>query len=107
MRNFCDRIGALVCALSFVLAFAGLAHAGPYEDALAGFTEGSLSDTAEAIAKVAESGSPLAAPLLQALSEARLQFSAKDKKVFIKTKAGTLIDAATGNEIRDAPPDDI
>jgi urea transport system permease protein len=106
MRKFYDRIVALVCALGFVLIFAGLAHAGPYEDALPGFTEGSLSDTADAIGKVAASGSPLAAPLLQALQDARLLFSAKDKTVYIKTTDGKLTDAATGKAIAGAPPDD-
>ena len=106
MRSFCDRTLALVCAVIFVLA-AGAVRAGPYEDALAGFTEGSLSDTAEAIGKVVESGSPLAGPLLEALQDARLLYSANEKKVFLKTKAGKLTDAATGKEISGRPPDDI
>ncbi len=107
MRIFYDRMVALVCALGFVLAAAGAVHAGPYEDALVGFTEGSLSDTGEAIGKVVASGSPLAGPLLAALQDARLLYSAKDKKVYIKTKAGKLTDAATGKDIAGAPPDDI
>ena len=59
MRSFHDRMVALVCALGFVLAAAAMAHAGPYEDALAGFTEGSLSDTGDAINEVVASGNPL------------------------------------------------
>jgi urea transport system permease protein len=98
---------ALVCALGFVLAAAGAVHAGPYEDALVGFTEGSLSDTGKAIGKVVASGNPLAGPLLEALQDARLLYSAKDKKVYIKTKAGKLTDAATGKDIAGAPPDDV
>jgi urea transport system permease protein len=107
MRVFYDRIIALVFALGLLVAGAGLAYAGPYEDALAGFTTDDFSDTADAINAVATSGSPLAAPLLQALQDARLQFSAKYKKVFIKTKAGGLLDAATGNPAAGVPPDDI
>ena len=59
MRNFRDRMVALVCALGFVIASAAMAQAGPYEDALAGFTEGSLSDTGDAIDKIVASGNPL------------------------------------------------
>jgi urea transport system permease protein len=94
-------------ALGLVAAASAAACAGPYEDALPGFTEGSLSDTGEAIDKVAASGNPLAAPLLEALQSARLLFSAQDKKVFIKSKAGKLLDAATGREFTGAPPADI
>ena len=107
MRSFYGRITALVFALGLLVAGLGLAHADPYEDALAGFTEGSLSDTGDAIAKVAASGNALAAPLLQAAEDARLMFSAAQKKVFIKTKDGKLLDAATGKEFTGTPPDDI
>src|SRR6185312_4752776 len=106
MRSFCARLSALVMAFGLMVA-ATAASAGPYEDALPGFTEGSLSDTGEAIEKVAVSGNPLAAPLLEALQGARLLFSAQEKKVFIKTKAGKLLDAATGQEFTGAAPDDI
>ena len=107
MRSFCGRITALVFALGLLVAGAGVALAGPYEDALVGFTEGSLSDTGDAINKVAASGNPLAAQLLQAAEDARLMFSAAQKKVFIKTKDDKLLDAATGKEFTGAPPDDI
>ncbi|HEX6001849.1 MAG TPA: urea ABC transporter permease subunit UrtB [Hyphomicrobiaceae bacterium] len=83
------------------------AYAGPYEDALPGFAEDSLSDTGDAIDKVAASGSPMAAPLLGALRDARLLFSAAEKKVYIKSEAGKLTDAATGKEIAGEAPADI
>ena len=76
MRKLYDRIGAFVCALVMLLA-AAAAQAGPYEDALAGFTQGSLSDTGEAIEGVVASGSPRAAEVLEALKDARLMFSAQ------------------------------
>jgi urea transport system permease protein len=107
MRSFHDRMVALVCALGIVFAVTATAHAGPYEDALVGFTEGSLSDTGEAINKVVASGSPLAAQVLGALQDARLMFSAAEKKVYIKTKDDKLLDAATGKPIAGAPPDDV
>jgi len=107
MRDVCDRIIALVLALGLLAAAAGAAHADAYTDALPGFTEGSLSDTGDAIDKVAASGSPLAAPLLQALEDARLMFSAAEKKVFIKTKDDKLLDAETGKPFTGKVSDDI
>ncbi len=107
MRNFHGRMVALVCALGFVIASAAMAHDGPYEDALAGFTEGSLSDTGDAINKVVASGDPRAANLLTALEDARVLFSAKEKRVYIKTPGGKITDAATGTELSGTPPDDI
>ena len=107
MRSFCDRMLALVLLLGLMCAAAASVQAGPYEDALPGFTEGSLSDTAEATDKVAASGSPLAAPLLEALQDARLLFSAEKKQVFIKTKDGKLLDAATGKPFAGEAPADI
>jgi urea transport system permease protein len=107
MRSLHDRIVALVCALGIVLAGAVTAHAGPYEDALPGFTEGSLSDTGDAIEKVFASGNPLAETLLRALNDARLMYSAQEKKVYIKTTDGKLLDAATGKPFTGKPPEDI
>ena len=107
MRCFYDRILALVFALGLVIAGAMAAHAGPYEDALVGFTEGSLHDTGEAIDKVVASGNPLAEPLLKALKDARLMFSAEQKKVFIQTGDDKLIDAATGQPFTGKVPDDL
>jgi urea transport system permease protein len=107
MRICYDRIVALVFALGLLLSAAASAQAGPYEDALPGFTEGSLSDTGEAIEKVVASGNPLAAPLLEALQDARLLFSAEKKAVYIKTKDGKLLDAANGKPFSGTPPDDI
>ena len=101
------RILALVFALGLLLAVGTLAHAGPYEDALAGFTTDDFSDTADAVNAVVASGSPLAGPVIEALQDSRLMFSAKDKKVYIKTKDDKLLDAATGKPVEGAPPDDI
>jgi urea transport system permease protein len=106
MRSYYDRVLALVFALGLVLA-AAAAHAGPYEDALLGFTEGSLHDTGEAIDKVAASGNPLAESILKALKDARLMYSAAQKTVYIQTKDNKLIDAATGKPIEGKAPDDI
>ena len=66
-----------------------------------------FSDTVDSVNAVAASGNPLAAPLIEALQDARLMFSAKNKKVFIKTKDDKLLDAATGRPAEGAAPDDI
>ena len=107
MRVFSGRLIALVLAIGILVAGTGLGHADPYADALVGFTTDDFSDTADAVGKVATSGSPLAASLIEALQDARLLFSAKDKTVYIKTKDDKLLDAATGKPVEGAPPDDI
>ncbi len=107
MRVFYDRIIAFVFALGLLAGAAGLAYAGPYEDALAGFTTDDFSDTADAVNAVVASGSPLAAPVIEALQDLRLMFSAKEKKVYIKAKDDKLLDAATGKPAEGAAPDDI
>jgi urea transport system permease protein len=107
MRRFCDRLFALVLAGGLMAGALGAAHAGPYEDAIAGFTGGSLSDTGDAINGVVASGNPLAAQVLSALTDARLMFSAAQKRVFIKTKDGKLLDAGTDQPFEAALPDDI
>ena len=106
MRKFYGRMAALVFAFGLAVA-ASAAHAGPYEDALQGFTEGSLHDTGAAIDKVVASGNPLAETLLKALKDARLMYSAEQKKVFIQTGDDKLIDAATGKPFTGKAPDDI
>ena len=100
MRNFYDRILALVVVLGLLIAGAGFAHAGSYEDALEKFTTDDYADTADAVTAVATSGSALAAPLIAALQDGRLMFSAKDKKVFIKTADDKLIDAGPASRSR-------
>src|SRR5664279_659613 len=107
MSKTYERILALVFAIGLLVGVAGLAHAGPYEEALEKFTTDDFADTADAITAVATSGNPFAAPLIQALQDGRLMFSAKDKKVFIKTKDDKLIDAMTGKPVDGAGPDDV
>ena len=108
MRVLNDRLIALVFAIGLLIAAsATTALAGPYEDALPGFTTDEFSDTIDAVNAVAVSGNPLAAPLIAALQDGRLLFSAKDKKVFIKTKDDKLLDAATGQPVAGTPPDDV
>ncbi|MGB9370095.1 MAG: urea ABC transporter permease subunit UrtB [Xanthobacteraceae bacterium] len=97
----CERIIALVFALGLLIAGALTANAQNYEAALAGFTKDSFNDTDSAIGAVAASGNPLAIDVIQALQDGRLFFSGE--KVFIKDKAGAILDAATGKAAANAP----
>jgi urea transport system permease protein len=106
-----DRIIALVFALGLLVAgtFGANAqgNAQGFESALSGFTADSFSDTDTAITAVATSGNPLAADVIQALQDGRLLFSAEAKKVFIRTAADAILDAATGKPIAGTPPADL
>ena len=106
MRSLCGRIVALVFAFGVLIAAAAPVYAGPYEDALPKFTTDEFDDTIDGINAVAASGNPLAAPLIQALKDGRLLFSAAQKKVYIKTTDDKMLDAATGQPIAGNPPDD-
>jgi urea transport system permease protein len=106
MSRFFTRFAALVFVVGAFAVGTHAAFAGPYEDAIPGFTADSFSDTIESVDAVAASGNPLAAPLLEALKDGRLMFSAAAKKVFIKTKDDKTLDALTGQPFAGAVPDD-
>jgi len=112
MLAFNDRFIALVLAIG-VLVFGLLAaltagaKAGPYEDALSRFSADSFDETIEGINGVVTSGNALAAPVITALQDGRLLFSAESKRVFIRDRSDQLIDAATGEPIAGSPPADL
>jgi len=107
MSAVCDRLIALVFALSLLLVGGLSANAQRYEDALAGFVADSFSDTDAAVAAVAASGNPLAVQVIEALQDGRLLFSTAEKKVYIREKSGALLDAATGSPAAGSPPADL
>src|SRR5215468_7222862 len=107
MPAFGDRFIALVLALGVLAAVITGARAGPYEDALAHFTADSFDQTIEGINAVAASGNALAAPVIRALQEWRLFFSADGKRVFIREQGDQLIDAATGQPVAGGDPPDL
>jgi urea transport system permease protein len=105
MRAFCERLLALVFALSVLCVAATAARADAYEDALAHFLADSFDDTIEGINAVAASGHPLAEKVIGALQEGRLLFSAEQKRVYFKDEAGRLFDAMSGTPAASAPSD--
>jgi urea transport system permease protein len=107
MRAFCDRVVALLFALSLLAVSANVVRAGPYEDALGHFLADSFDDTLQGINGVAASGNPLAEKVITALQAGRLFFSTEQKKVYFRDPADALFDAETGNAVAGAPPADL
>jgi urea transport system permease protein len=112
MLAFGDRFIALVFAIGVLVSgvLAALttgAQAGPYEDALSRFSADSFDQTIEGINEVVASGNAFAAPVITALQEGRLLFSAESKRVFIREQPDRLIDAATGQPAVGPAPADL
>jgi urea transport system permease protein len=106
-----NRAFALVIACCLIL-IAGLASpqqasAQSFESALAGFAADSFGDTETAITAVATSGNPLAADVINALQDGRLLFNPATKKVYVRTAAGAINDAATGTPAADIKAGDL
>jgi urea transport system permease protein len=74
--------------------------------ALARFLEDDFSEIDTGIAELAATGDARAATIIEALQDGRLLFSAQEKKVYYKDKAGKLIDAATGAPVAGPEPAD-
>ncbi len=98
--------------VSLCLALALLANVSPARAAdvdigspLQGFLADSYSDTASSVETIAQSGSPRAYPIIEALQDGRLMYSAESKLVAIKGKDEVLTEAATGAKIAAAPED--
>ena len=107
MMRFMRRgISSLVIMLWVLLISVPATQAQDIEGALAGFTTDSFADTDSAVAAIAKSGSPLAIPLIEALQDGRLLFSAQQKRVYFRDRAGAILDAATGKPAT-TPPGDL
>jgi len=107
MRAFCERLLALVVALSVLCVAASAARADAYDDALAHFLADSFDETIEGINAVVASGHPLAEKVIEALQAGRLLFSAEQKRVFFKDEGDRLVDAASGAPSPAAAPADL
>jgi urea transport system permease protein len=99
-------LAALLLAVSLMLGSA-TAYAESLEEALAHFTADDFSETITGLKEVAASGSPRAEPIIRALQDGLLMYSAEKKAVYIKTDSGKLVDAATGQPIAGDPPADV
>src|SRR5215510_15288457 len=86
----------LACALCWLAFATAAANAQSFETAVARFAADSFGDTEAAIGEVAGSGHPMAAAVIQALQDGRLLFDAASKKVYVRERAGKVVDAATG-----------
>jgi urea transport system permease protein len=107
MLGFCNRLLALAFALGLLVGLPTLAHAGPYEDALARFVADDFDDTTAAINGVAISGHPLAPVVLGALQDGRLLVSGTAQKVYFRDSSDQLIDAITGQPVTAQAPTDL
>ncbi len=99
-----ERIIAVVIAVGLLLAGALHANAQNFEAALAGFTKDSFNDTDSAVGAVAASGNPLSLQIIEALQDGRLSYAGD--KVYLRDKAGAVLDAATGRPAA-SPPSDL
>jgi len=97
------RFALLAIALVLLAVSNQLAQAGTFEDAVAGFAEGSYSQSEKAVATIAASGNPLAYPIIQALQDGRLYADAAAGRVFIQTTDNKVIDAASGAAVAALP----
>ena len=94
------RLGAALALAALCLLLAGPrpASAALDEAVLARFAADSYPETEAAVAALAAGGDPLAADVLQALSEGRLAVGA-DRRAYIRPTSGgggSVLDAATG-----------
>jgi len=107
----CERCAAVVLALILLLASALGASAQSsqqgFGEALEKFAADSYNDTDAAITGVAASGNPLAEPIIEALQDGRLLFSAGDKKIYMRDAKGAMLDASTGKPLTGAEPADL
>ena len=99
MRVVHDWLFVLVAACALLVAAALAAPAQTFEESLARFAADSFSETEAAITGVATSGHAMAAAVIQALQESRLQADPASRKAFIKEANGRLLDAATGQPV--------
>ena len=93
----------IVLAIVLISAFAVPALAGPFEDAVTQFSEGSFADSEEAVTRLAATGNPMASAIIGALQDERLYADPDAKKVYLKSAGGKVTDAVTGAAVGDIP----
>ena len=88
----------LLAILAFVCC-ATLARADALDDTLAKFLEDKFPQTAAAVAELAASGSPSAAPILEALGDNRLLIDPVGHILVYRAASGEVINARTGEKL--------
>jgi urea transport system permease protein len=102
------RAALLILLLGFGLCLGySAAHAASLDEALTHFTADDFDQTEIGINEIAASGSPRAEIILRSLQNDLLMFSAAQKRVYVQDESGKLFDAATGQPVAGAPPDDL
>jgi urea transport system permease protein len=102
------RACLVVLLLAFSLALGGVtARGATLEDGIAHFTADDFAETLTGINEVAASGNPRALIIIRALQDGQLLYSAEKKVVYVKDDSGKLTDAASGQPITGAAPDDL
>jgi urea transport system permease protein len=104
MRLTPNWLPALVAAFLTLLFVATGARAASFAEALALFAGDTYPTTEAAINGVAASGDPQAAVVIEALKNGKLVFDPADKRIYIKTASGDLLDAATSQPVTAPPP---
>jgi len=106
MRHWADRLVAFLFALAVLLA-ALPGRAATFEEALQRFTSDDYTETEAGIGEVAESGNPLAARVLAALQDGRLQaMLASDSQPVVPQDLGDL-GHRTGFIVAEISHDDV
>jgi urea transport system permease protein len=101
---------ALVLTVGFTLVGAfgpTKAHAASLDEAIAHFAASDFDETLAGVRELIAIASPRAKPVIDALQNGTLMFSAAKKAVYIQDDAGHLFDAATGAAVAGPAPDDL
>jgi urea transport system permease protein len=88
----------LLAVIAFVCC-ATFARADPLDDTLAKFLEDKFPQTSAAVSELAASGSPNAAPILEALGDNRLLIDPVAHILVYRTVSGDIINARTGEKL--------
>ena len=99
---------SLLCmlfALTLIFQLPAFAIAAPLGDALARLAADSYAETEKAIAEITLSGAEAAPAILDAMLDRRLFVGAADKGIYVKDRAGVILDAKTGKSVATAPAD--
>ena len=92
-------MAARLFVLLLIICCATFAQADTIDDALSKFLEDKFPQTSAAIGELAESGSPIAAPILEALGDNRLLIDSATHALLYRTRNGEIVNARTGEKV--------